>query len=214
MPNLENLRKQARQILRWHRERYYPVAAIIREHLPRFRPLSDPEILAAEFQLADAQELVARREGFAGWQALRTGDSTAMSQTHSHSQPILTSVAAHLYVRDLEASTEFFTTKMGFTIDFVYGDPPFYGQVSRDNAHLALRFMDESFFAQDIREREGLLSASITLASAEEIRQLFVAYQAAGVPLAQSLRNEPWQAKTFVVKDPDGNLILFAGPAH
>ncbi len=92
-----------------------------------------------------------------------------MSPTHSHSQPILTSVAAHLYVRDLQASTEFFTTKMGFTIDFVYGDPPFYGQVSRDHAHLALRWMDESFFAQDIREREGLLSASITLASADEI---------------------------------------------
>jgi catechol 2,3-dioxygenase-like lactoylglutathione lyase family enzyme len=136
-----------------------------------------------------------------------------MSQKHIDSQPILTSVAAHLYVRDIQAATEFFTAKLGFTIDFVYGDPPFYGQVSRDNALLALRSMDEAFFAADIRQGEGLLSASITLASAEEIKQLFLAYQAAGVPFAQSLRNEPWQAKTFIVKDPDGNLILFAGPA-
>lgn len=214
MSNLEHLRKQAKQYLRWHRERYYPVAAMIREHLPQFRSLSDGEILAAAFRLADAQELVARKEGFEGWQALRTGASTAMSQTHTHSQPMLTSVAAHLYVRDLKASTDFFTTKLGFSIDFVYGDPPFYGQVSRDNARLALRWMEESFFAEDIRQREGLLSASITLASADEIKQLFLAYQAADVPLAQSLRNEPWQAKTFVVKDPDGNLILFAGPAN
>jgi catechol 2,3-dioxygenase-like lactoylglutathione lyase family enzyme len=122
-------------------------------------------------------------------------------------------VAAHLYVRDLKASTDFFTTKLGFTIDFVYGDPPFYGQVSRDNARLALRSMDESFFAADIREREDLLSASITLGSADEIRQLFLAYQAADVPIAQPLRDEPWGAKTFIVKDPDGNLILFAAPA-
>ena len=136
-----------------------------------------------------------------------------MSQMHPHSQPILTSIAAHLYVRDLKASTDFFTAKLGFTIDFVYGDPPFYGQVSRDNARLALRSMDESFFAADIREREDLLSASITLGSADEIRQLFLAYQAAGVPIAQPLRNEPWQATTFIVKDPDGNLILFAAPA-
>jgi catechol 2,3-dioxygenase-like lactoylglutathione lyase family enzyme len=214
MSNLENLRKQAKQYVRWHREGYYPVAAIIREHLPRFRHLSDPEILATAFRLADAQELVARKEGFEGWQALKTGASTAMSQTHPHSRPILTSVAAHLYVRDLKASTDFFTNKLGFTIDFVYGDPPFYGQVSRDNARLALRYMDESFFAEDIRQREGLLSASITLASADEIKQLFLACQAADVPLAQSLRNEPWQAKTFIVKDPDGNLILFAGPAN
>jgi catechol 2,3-dioxygenase-like lactoylglutathione lyase family enzyme len=137
-----------------------------------------------------------------------------MSQTQTHSRPVLTSVAAHLYVRDLKASTDFFTAKLGFEIDFVYGDPPFYGQVSRDNVRLALRYMDEPFFVEDIREREELLSASITLASAEEIKQLFLTYQAADVPLAQSLRNEPWQAKTFIVKDPDGNLILFAGPAN
>ena len=212
MPNLEHLKKQAKQYLRWHREQYYPVAAIIRAHVPRFRQLSDKEILAADFRLADAQQLVAHKEGFDGWQALRTG--AAMSQKHTDSQPILTSVAAHLYVRDIQASTDFFTAKLGFIIDFVYGDPPFYGQVSRDNARMAMRSMDESFFAADIREREGLLSASITVASAEEIKQLFLAYQAAGVPFAQTLRNEPWQAKTFIVKDPDGNLILFAGPAQ
>jgi catechol 2,3-dioxygenase-like lactoylglutathione lyase family enzyme len=214
MSNLENLRKQAKQYLRWHRERHYPVAAIIRKYLPRFRQLSDQEILAAAFRLADAQELVARKEGFEGWQALRTGAHTAMSHTNPKPQPILTSVAAHLYVRDLKASADFFTNKLGFAIDFIYGDPPFYGQVSRDNALLALRYMDEPFFAEDVREREALLSASITLASAEEIKQLFLDYQSADVPLAQSLRNEPWGAKTFIVKDPDGNLILFAGPAN
>lgn len=215
MPNLENLRKQARQILRWHRDQHYPVAAIMRDYLPRFRSLSDQEILAAEFRLADAPELVARREGFAGWQALlrKAGASMPKTETESPVHPVLTSVAAHLYVRDLKAATDFFTTKLGFTVDFVYGNPPFYGQVSRDQARLALRFMDESFFAEDIREREGLLSASITLATADAIRQLFLEYQAAGVLFAQTLRTEPWQARTFMVKDPDGNLILFAGPA-
>ncbi|HTU50260.1 MAG TPA: hypothetical protein VMF56_06680 [Acidobacteriaceae bacterium] len=92
-----------------------------------------------------------------------------MSRTDSHSQPILTSVAAHLYVRDLKASSEFFTEKLGFVTDFVYGDPPFYGQVSRDNVRLALRCVDEPVFAGDIRQREDLLSASITLSSAGEI---------------------------------------------
>jgi catechol 2,3-dioxygenase-like lactoylglutathione lyase family enzyme len=123
-------------------------------------------------------------------------------------------VAAHLYVRDLKASTDFFTAKLGFTIDFIYGEPPFYSQVSRDNARLALRSMDESFFLEDIRLREDLLSASITLASVNEIEQLFLAYQGAGVAFHQALRTEPWGAKTFIVKDPDGNLILFAGPAE
>lgn len=34
MPNLENLRKQAKQYLRWVREGYHPVAAQIRSFLP------------------------------------------------------------------------------------------------------------------------------------------------------------------------------------
>ena len=141
------------------------------------------------------------------------GDCTAMSQTQSHSQPILTSVAAHLYVRDMKASAEFFTRKLGFILDFDYGDAPFYAEVSRDNARLALRHMDEPVFAGDIRQREDLLSASITVGSAGEIKQLFLAYQAAQVTFHQVLRKEPWGAETFIVKDPDGNLILFAGPA-
>jgi catechol 2,3-dioxygenase-like lactoylglutathione lyase family enzyme len=214
MSNLENLRKQAKQYLRWHREQYYPVAAIIREYLPRFRQFSDPEILAAEFRLMDAQELVARKEGFAGWQALRNGANTAMSETKQSAQPILTSIAAHLFVRDLQASTDFFTAKLGFTVDFVYGDPPFYAQVSRDHASLALRHVDVPVFAEGVREREDLVVASITLASADEIKQLFLTYQAASAPFHQLLRKEPWGAKTFIVKDPDGNLILFAGPAN
>jgi hypothetical protein len=71
MPNLENLKKQAKQYLRWHRERYYPVAAEIRAALPRFQHLNDRQVLEASFRLSDAQELVARQIGFEGWQASR-----------------------------------------------------------------------------------------------------------------------------------------------
>src|SRR5271169_6176664 len=73
MPNLENLKKQAKLILRWHHERHYPVAAQIRAHLPRFLNTPDSEILAASFKLSDAQELVARQHGFDSWLALKTG---------------------------------------------------------------------------------------------------------------------------------------------
>jgi hypothetical protein len=52
MPNLENLKKQAKLILRWHRERYYPVAAQIRGLVPRFLNMPDSEILAANLSSA------------------------------------------------------------------------------------------------------------------------------------------------------------------
>jgi catechol 2,3-dioxygenase-like lactoylglutathione lyase family enzyme len=128
-------------------------------------------------------------------------------------RPILTSISPQLFVADIKASCDFFTGKLGFVVDFVYGDPPFYGQVSRDNARLSLRHFDEPVFAEDVRERESLLSATITLDTADGIRELFLAYQTAGVSFHQALRTEPWEALTFIVRDLDGNLILFAGPA-
>jgi catechol 2,3-dioxygenase-like lactoylglutathione lyase family enzyme len=127
--------------------------------------------------------------------------------------PFLTSAEAQLYVAGVEASCAFFTAKLGFSNEFVYGDPPFYAQVRRDNARLNLRLVSEPVFAGDIRERENLLSASITVGSAREIEQLFVDFEAAEVRFAQSLKREPWGAQTFIVIDPDGNLISFSGPA-
>jgi catechol 2,3-dioxygenase-like lactoylglutathione lyase family enzyme len=212
MPNIENLKKQAKQYLRWHREQYYPVAAAISATLPRFRDLSDKQVLAADFKLADAQELVARQRGFESWQALKSG-ADAMTQESTSPLPVLTSTAAQLFVADIQAACDFYTTKLGFAVDFVYGDPPFYGQVSRDRAKLALRLVCEPVFAGDIREREHLLSAALTVATADEIKQLFLTYQDAGVRFGQTLKKEPWGARAFIVLDPDGNGILFAGPA-
>ena len=215
MLNIENLKKQAKQYLRWHRERYYPVAARIRAALPRFRHLSDEQVLDANFKLADAQELVARQMGFEGWQALKSG-AHAMTHEAGHpaARPVLSSTEAQLFVADIKASCDFYTNKLGFTVAFVYGDPPYYGQVTRDHARLNLRMVCEPVFAGDIREREHLLSASLTVATTDEIKQLFLTYQEAGVRFHQTLKKEPWGARIFTVMDPDGNLILFAGPAE
>jgi catechol 2,3-dioxygenase-like lactoylglutathione lyase family enzyme len=214
MPNLENLKKQAKQYLRWHRERYYPVAAEIRATLARFQYLDDHQVLEATFKLSDAQELVARQLGFEGWQALKAGTPAMSTQVRqATTAPILSGTEAQLYVADVSASCDFFTSKLGFTTDFVYGDPPFYSVVKRDRARLCLRLVCEPVYVGNIRQREQLLSASITVDTAAEIKQLFLEFQAAGVSFYQELKKEPWGARNFIVLDPDGNLILFAGPA-
>jgi catechol 2,3-dioxygenase-like lactoylglutathione lyase family enzyme len=215
MPSLENLKKQAKLVLRRHRERYYPVAAQIRAVLPRFANLSDPEILASSFMLSDAHELVARQHGFESWQALKRGLS-AMAERSDHAQtrPVIVATAAELFVADIEASCDFFTQKLGFSVVFVYGKPPFYAQVKRDNGLLNLKCVDYPVIDPQLRDRESLLSADMGLNTSEEIKQLFLEFQAAGVTFFQTLRKEPWGAKTFIVKDPDGNLLLFAGPAE
>jgi len=132
-----------------------------------------------------------------------------MSKTSSRRKPktVLNGAEPQLFVSNLAASFDYYTQKLGFAVAFSYGDPPFYGQVERDDAKLNLRAMDASPFDPKVRDREQLLCASITLDDADA---LFVEYQASGVDFAQTLRNEPWGARTFIVRDPDGNLILFA----
>jgi len=215
MPNLENLKKQAKLILRWHRERHYPVAAQIREHLPRFLNMSDTEILAAGFKLGDAQELVAREQGFESWQALKTGLSTAPVKVKSSPpKPKIVGAEPQLLVTDVKRSCEFFREKLSFSLVFSYGKPPYYAQVGRDGARLNLRCVERAIIESTVRDPEELLSVSMTVATAEEIKLLFLEFQSAGVAFHQTLKKQPWGARNFIVKDPDGNLLLFAGPAN
>jgi len=213
MPNLDNLKKQAKLILRWHRERHYPVAAQIRGLLPRFSNIPDSEILAANFKLSDAQEMVARQHGFDTWQALKTGLS-ATPRRVTPSKATIVCAEPQLFVTDIERSCQFFRDKLGFTLVFSYGDPPYYAQVGRDAARLNLRCVEGPVVESTVRNREELLSVSMTVATADEIKLLFLEFQSAGVTFHQTLKKQPWGAKNFIVKDPDGNLLLFAGPAN
>ena len=128
-------------------------------------------------------------------------------------RPVLTGAEPQLFVTDIKASCDFFTDRLGFSIVFVYGEPPFYAQVKRDSACLDLRHVDAPLIDPVLRDRESLLSAALTVDTADDIKQLYLDFQAAGVTFAQPLHHEPWGAKDFIVKDPDGNLVLFAGPA-
>ncbi len=191
MPNLENLKKQAKLILRWHRERHYPVAAQIRAQLPYFLNMPDSEILAASFKLSDAQEMVAREQGFESWQALKTALSTTPLKPKSlpsKAKAKIVGAEPQLFVTDIERSCEFFRDKLGFSLVFSYGRPPFYAQVSRDAARLNLRCVKRPVIESTARDREELLSASMTVATADEIKLLFVEFKSAGVAFHQTLK--------------------------
>jgi uncharacterized glyoxalase superfamily protein PhnB len=215
MPNLENLKKQAKLVLRWHRERHYPVAAQIRALIPRFWNMPDSEILAASFKLSDAQEMVARRHGFASWRALKAGLTVTSRRVESPpSKATIVCAEPQLVVTDIKRTCDFFQQKLGFSHVFSYGDPPYYAQLRRDAARLNLRCVEAPVIESTVRDRVELLSASMTVATTDEIKLLFLEFQSAGVTFHQKLKKQPWGAKNFIVKDPDGNLLLFAGPAN
>jgi catechol 2,3-dioxygenase-like lactoylglutathione lyase family enzyme len=212
MPNIENLRKQAKLYLRWHRERYHPVAAQVRSHLARFRNMPDSEILAAGFKLSDAQELVARKHGFDNWPALIKGfESMTAATAAKTTKSVIVAAEPQLFTADIERACRFYVESLGFKIAFTYGDPPFYAQVVRDGGRLNLRKVEGPVFDKTFKTRErDPLAATLTL---DDAKPLFLELQAAGITFHQTLKTEPWGARTFIVEDLDGNLICFAGAA-
>ena len=173
MTNLENLRKQARQLVRWHHQHNYAVASRIRAALPRYHWLSDEQILP-----------------------------------NARTKPVLTQAEPQLFVSDINAACAYFEQKLGFTVVFTHGDPPFYGQIRRDHVSLNLRFVGDPVFNGTVREDDQLLA---TVIAVENVKALYSEYAAAEVEFQQTLRRQPWGAHQFVVRDPDGNLILFGG---
>jgi catechol 2,3-dioxygenase-like lactoylglutathione lyase family enzyme len=113
-----------------------------------------------------------------------------------------------LFVCDLNRSAKFYRETLGFAIEFLHGDPPFYGSVSRGGARLHLKWIHKPVCPADRIEAEGLIMAFVAV---ENVETLFAEYTAAGVPLRQELTRQEWGGTDFHVVDPDGNVLAFIG---
>jgi len=205
MPTLETHRKQAKLLLRWHRERNYSIGGKVRQ-LERYRSLTDREVLALKFTLTLAQEIVAVEAGYRNWAELKAATARSPKTPRAPlGPPILKDAIPILLVRDVKASAGFFQQKLGFEIDFLHGMPPFYGAVSRDGARLHIRFVHEPVFAQ-IAAQEKVICASVEVSN---VQGLFEEFKARNVEFAQKLTKQAWGGTDFCVRDPDGNVISF-----
>src|SRR5262249_31729791 len=179
MPRIDSYRKQAKQFVRWHRERNYSVGEKVRL-IGRFRGLRDVEVLDMELPLTLAQEIVAVEAGFKDWASLKqAAEGTPPRPTKVPATgPRLTSVTPILFVRDVSAAAEFYRMKLGFAVDFLHGNPAFYGAVSRDGVCLHLRLVYQPNFVELAAQEVSLILATIEVSN---VKALFAEYQARDV---------------------------------
>lgn len=206
MSDLENLRKRAKQLVRQHRDGVHVVAPRLRAALPRLAGLTDREVLAAEFALHDAQHVLATELGFDSWADLK--EHQPMTTTTPVEQRFERATAC-LFVTDFDRALAFYRDALGFDVEYTYGEPAFWGELTRDGARFNLRRVDVSPWVDGVRDAEQLLSAYVLVADA---KALFVEHQDRGVDFHERLRRKPWGNHEYVVRDPDGNLILFGSP--
>jgi len=206
MPTIETYRKQAKLLVRWHRECNYSLGGRVR-NLERYHSLTDREVLDLKFTLGLAQEIVAIEAGQPNWAALKAAAAGAVKTPRALSgPPVIRRVIPILLVRNVTVSATFFEQKLGFEIDFLHGLPPFYGSISRDGVCLHLRFVHEPFFAEAAALEESVICASLEVSN---VQGLFKEFEAQGVEFAQNLVKQAWGGTDFQVRDPDGNVVSF-----
>ncbi|NMO01891.1 glyoxalase/bleomycin resistance/extradiol dioxygenase family protein [Gordonia sp. TBRC 11910] len=211
MSSIETYRKQAKQLRRWHKERNYSVGAKVRQ-LERYRTLTDVEVLAMPLPLVLAQEIVAAEAGYSGWEELRAAAEHDRSP-HRRSTadavggggPRLKPAVPILFVSDVAAAANWFGG-LGFMTDFLHGNPPFYGSVSRGGACLHLRLVARPNFAELAGREHSLILATIEV---DDVKTLFDEMAARGIEFVQRLTRQVWGGLDFHVRDPDGNTISF-----
>jgi uncharacterized glyoxalase superfamily protein PhnB len=205
MPSIETHRKQAKLLVRWHRERNYSIGEKVRL-LGRYRDLTDADVLAMAMPLALAQEIVAVEAGFRDWAALKAATGVRQAARVEMGAPTLAGAIPIFFARDVAAAASFYEETLGFQIDFLHGKPAFYGSVSRDHARLHLRFVHRTNFAELAARESSLILATIEVAN---VKALFEEYEARGVEFPQRLARHPWGGLDFHVRDPEGNIFSF-----
>ena len=111
-----------------------------------------------------------------------------------------------LLVIDVSRAAAFFRDGLGFAVDFLYGEPPFYGAVSRDAACLHLRFVAEPPFAAAAAREVSLIAATIEV---DDVMALHAEFVGRGVAFGQAPTKQVWGGVDFHVADPDGNVVSF-----
>ena len=120
------------------------------------------------------------------------------------------SLAPILAVPDVLAAAEFYCDKLGFTIGFLFGDPPTHagihrGEWTNEGAHIQLTLTDQPLSPKP--------QVGFYVFMGEDVDGLFEQYQAAGVHIEREPTNEPWGMREFAIRDCNGYLLRFGRPS-
>ena len=103
-------------------------------------------------------------------------------------------------VNSLTATQRYYRDKLGFKIDWDYGEPADFGAVSRGGTQL--------FICQGCRASgNGQLWVST-----KDVDVLYKELVKRGAIINEGPTDKPWGAREICVGDPDGNMLRIASP--
>jgi predicted enzyme related to lactoylglutathione lyase len=121
----------------------------------------------------------------------------------------LTGSSAVLLVSDIDRAVEFWRDRLGFTCE-VYGDPPNFVTVRRDEATVLLALCrDPDAIVPNWKIVDMTWNLYIRVDDADGI---YAELQERGAPIDYSIYNAPHGFREFGTQDPDGHDIAFGQP--
>jgi catechol 2,3-dioxygenase-like lactoylglutathione lyase family enzyme len=106
-----------------------------------------------------------------------------------------------LPVSSLEGGLAYYRDRLGFKVDWQYGEPPDFASVTRDDATL---FVAATNATDDVHVWMGV----------RDVDKLHRELVKRGAIIKQPPTNMPWGARELHVADRDGNLLRFGGPTR
>jgi catechol 2,3-dioxygenase-like lactoylglutathione lyase family enzyme len=120
---------------------------------------------------------------------------------------MITDIIAQLRTTDLASSIDFYTTRLGFTLEFQYRD--FYAGVRAGDHVIHLKLVDEADPSIAFVDRGDhfhlYFGTDDVVATAERLRLN-------GVRLEREVHVTPWETREFVIKDDQGHTLYFGQP--
>jgi uncharacterized glyoxalase superfamily protein PhnB len=119
---------------------------------------------------------------------------------------VLTSVSPVLLVSDVDRSVAYYRDRLGFDCQ-VYGEPPNFASVWRDEAIVLLALADQAErIVPNWRIADKISNVYIRVDDADAI---YAEVQERGAPIDYTIYDTPWGHREFGVQDPDGYDIAF-----
>jgi len=113
-------------------------------------------------------------------------------------------VIAQLRTTDLEASIDFYTSKLGLTLEFRFED--FYAGIRAGDQTFHLKHVDEKDPTIDYVEHFGHFDLYLMT---DDVVATAVALKENGVALERDVHDTDWGTTELVIKDDQGHTLYF-----
>jgi uncharacterized glyoxalase superfamily protein PhnB len=118
----------------------------------------------------------------------------------------LTGSAAILLVKDVVYTVKWYTEKLGFSCSNLYGNPPSFAIVHRDNKYIMFAEAPPDKIIPNWKIRDKTSNVYFWV---DDVESLYNEFKSSGATIDYELCIQPYGVKEFGINDPDGYDIAF-----